>query len=179
MKQRFIQNRGKFSLFRLSLLRTGKMSPFGNPLFRRYGFGEIWERYEYDYDEVKRIAAFAFRVLPYPKHQDLIEITVESKIEYEIKGACRLLFELEYKGQDYRSDLIKKLEQSVGQLTEKRFKIICENANLINQGNLRDIMNKTDEEISADLIYYQNLYQRTEKIKRKHYCCQHWLYFMP
>jgi hypothetical protein len=167
MKQRFVEGKGLFSLFRLSLFRTWKKSDLGNPLFRHLWTWSKWERYEYEEDEPNRIMAFAYRFIPYPSTSKLIDIAIESNNEDEIKGACRLLYELEFKGHEYRADLIYSLEQSIDQLTEKRFNIIYENANLINHGNLRDIMNKSDEAISSDLDEYQELYKRALSIKEK------------
>jgi hypothetical protein len=95
--QRFIENRGPFSLFRLSLIRTREKTASGNWLFQNIWTRKLWERYEYDYQESLKLTKRTYRTVPYPITSELIEITINSAVEDEIKGACRLLYELEFK----------------------------------------------------------------------------------
>lgn len=165
--QNFIENKGAFSFFRLSLKKTTKKSELNNPLFRNVWTRQLWERYEYDKIEPLRIGGIGYRTYPYPEVSELIDIALESNIDKEVIGACRLLLSLEFIGHEYRERLISCMESKLINISEKRFSQIYDHANLMNQGNLRDVMNKTDKEINSDLIYYQGLYIRTLEIRKR------------
>lgn len=163
----FIESERWFSFFRLSLFRVLKKSRRDNPLFRHIWTGQLWERYEFDTIEHLRITGYGYRKYPLLETSELIDIALNSNLDEEIIGACRLLFELEFEGIEFREELINRMERNIKKISKKRFSLIYERANLINQGNLREIMNKTDKEINADLAFYQGLYRRTLELKEK------------
>ena len=162
----FIENKSKVSQFRLALRKTSKKSLLENPLYRHILTGELWERYEFDLTEQYYFGT-GFRTYPYPETSELIDIALTSDIEEEIIGSCRLLFSLEYMGLEYRAYLVSRMERQAKNISEKRFNLIYQYANLGNQGNLREIMNKTNDEIDEDLAFYQDLYHRALELKRK------------
>jgi hypothetical protein len=168
MRERnFIENKSAFSLFRLLLLKLSEKSLLENQLYRNAFNGELWERYEFDKIEHLRISGTGYRTYPYPETSELIEIALTSTIDEEIIGACRLLFSLELKGIEFREALVSRLENEHEDISKKRFGQIYDHANLMNQGNLRTVMNKTDKEITADLDYYHDLYFRALGVKKK------------
>ena len=165
-EQNFIENKGWFSRFRLALWKLSEKSILDNSLYRHLLTGELWERYEFGLTEQYSLVT-GFRTYPYPDTSELIEIALTSDIDEEIVGACRLLYRLEYIGFEYREKLVGRMENEPENISEKRFNLIFEYANLGNQGNLRDIMHKTNDEIDADLEFYQDLYYRALELKRK------------
>ena len=59
------------------------------------------------------------------------------------------------------------MEQDLKKISEKRFSLIFKYANLGNQGNLRDVIHKTDMKINADLEFHQSLHKRTLELKKR------------
>ncbi len=164
--RKFIENKSALSLFRLALRKLSEKSLLENSLYRHVLTGELWERYEFDRTDQYSFGT-GFRTYPYPETSELIQTALNSDMNEEIIGACRLLYRLEFIGIEYREHLVKGMEGQSQNISEKRFALIYEYANLANQGNLREIMNKTNEEIDDDLAFYQDLYHRALELKRK------------
>ena len=169
MNQRFFEGLSAYSKFRLLLLRVKGKSLFGNPIFRHLPTGLLWERYEFDKVEHMRITGYGYREYPIPELKELIEIAVDSDVKDEIVGASRLLYALEWKGIEFREKLLERMDASVDSISRSKFEYIYEHANLGNLGNLREIMFKSSQEVTADHEYYKELYRRAERIRERVY----------
>ncbi len=165
-KRNFIENISALSKFRLALRKLSEKSLLENSLYRHVLTGELWERYEFDCTDQYSFGT-GFRTYPYPETSELIQTALTSDFDDEIIGACRLLYRLEFIGIEFREYLVKGMEGKSKNISEKRFALIYEYANLGNQGNLREIMNKTNGEIEEDFDYYQDLYHRALELKRR------------
>lgn len=153
--------------FRFRLKKLREKSILGNPLFQEYASSKKWERFEYDKVENLGIVGFAFRSYPYPSTQQLIDIAIISNSNEKSKVAAALLFRLESIGIEFREKLIHQLEQNSTKLEYEKFMVIYKAANLFNTGNLKDPFEKLNSEVSKDFRHYQDLYQRTEILKKR------------
>lgn len=101
--------------------------------------------------------------LPLPTTDKLIDITIYSNSEDEVFAACRTLaYNEEIKNQDFRLELIERLEKL--SINERQKKII-ELTGLSSTLNRQDILGKTSKQIEKSAKYYKQIADRADKLK--------------
>ena len=166
-KRNFIENKRAAFLLKLKLKKLNEVSILKNALFQDIFSNQIWERYSYDKIEHLRISGTGYRIYPHPSTAELIQIAVKSEIEEEIIGASRLLYSLEFKGVEFRDELVTELENNYQTISLHKFNLIFEHADLSNTSNLREVLNKKASTVSKDYNYYLNLYERAQNVRAK------------
>jgi hypothetical protein len=102
--------------------------------------------------------------LPLPKTTKLIDISLQTENEDEVFAACRTLVNNEeLKKNDFRSDLINRLEDLKNKERQKR---IIELTGLDSPFNRREIIGKTLEQVDKDSKHFHDIARRAMKLKK-------------
>ena len=103
--------------------------------------------------------------LPLPSTGKLIDIAIHSENEDEVFAACRTLTDNEeFRKQDFRLELIDKLENL---LDKDRQKKVIELTTLSSPLNRQDILGKTSGEMETNAHNYKQIADRVDKLKRQ------------
>lgn len=159
----FIENAkiARKKLWKLKKLREKTI--FDGNLYLDKKTNQKWEKYEFCGEGHSRY--FGLRALPYPSISKTIDIAIKSNKLYEVLGASSYLWTQEHKGNEYRKELIEKLEQNIKHIDKEKFEAIYFNANLENNANLKDTMKKPQSQVERDYNFYIEMFNRAKKMK--------------